>query len=190
MGEAVYYAKAVWLSKEEAEEAAPKVNAFLYRLAECEERWQELRPPMSNEETPNLPEELAELDKQIKELETQKRYEEAREKSLEFSKRGDAILRQEFPDIFEALEISPPEREQDWHSLNYLAGKLDSPANDPEWDFQVVDDTILFAGTVWHFAQWESLMIALRDRFGAISTGYISDEWVGDLYDMIPMEEA
>jgi len=64
MGEATYYAKAVWPTAQEVKEAAPKVEAFLRRVAECYERWQKLRSPGRG--WSDLPEELAELRKQIK----------------------------------------------------------------------------------------------------------------------------
>lgn len=186
MGEAVYYARAVFPSAEEAEEAAPKVNAFLHRMAKCEDRWQELRSPfqVARGRVPDLPEELIQLANQISTLEAQGQRE--RVKEVEFSKQADAILRQEYPDVFEALEISLPDREQLWHGLNYLAGKLDSPANDPDWEIYVLDNEVRFEGMVWHFADWEPLMMVLKNRFGATSAGYVSDEWA-DLYNAIPM---
>ena len=43
MGEAIYYAKVKFESQEKAEEALPKIEAFLKRMREAEDRWQETR---------------------------------------------------------------------------------------------------------------------------------------------------
>lgn len=43
MGEAIYYLKARWASKEDAEDAEASVEHFLQRMAYCEDAWQDSR---------------------------------------------------------------------------------------------------------------------------------------------------
>jgi len=100
---------------------------------------------------------------------------------------ADQALRAKYLDVFEMLGISQMP-ESDAQSRNYLAGILDSPANDPSWDLQVSSDEIQFFGEVWHFADWAGLARALG-KMGAIQTGWISEEYAEtDYFAMITLQ--
>jgi len=143
MGEAIYYAKVRFESQEKAEESLPKVEAFLKRMSEAEDKWQETR---------------------------------------DGGKDADDARRLEFPEVYLALKLPKPENE----FSNYCAGKLSSPYGQEYWEIRTDGDCILFSGTVWHFADWEPLMDAMKQCFGAIVAGYLSDEYAEtDIYSQI-----
>lgn len=160
MGEATYYAILRFEDAKAAEEAEPKIVAFLKRLAECENRWQAVRDLKIDAKT-------GEVDQ-----------EHWREAHREGGKKAFEMLKQEFPEVFELMEIKPPDKEQEYESLNFLAGVIDSPAT-AESTFQLEreEDEIRFEGLVWHFADWDPLMVAMR-KFGAVSVGWQSDEFM------------
>lgn len=148
MGEARYYAKVKFVSEEQAQEALPKIEAFLKRVSEAKNDWQGNRNG---------------------------------------GKEADDARRQRFPEVFEYLKLEPPEskngRPPDYS--NYCAGLLDSPLSSDDGEIFVRDNCVLFSGTVWHFANWESLMDAMKEHFGAVNAGYVSDEYTeSDLYEL------
>lgn len=140
MGEARYYAKVKFASEEKAQEALPKIEAFLKRVGEAEDDWQNNRNG---------------------------------------GKESDDARRKKFPEVFEYLKIKPPEsvngRAPDYS--NYCAGSLDSPLSSDDGEIFVQGNSVLFSGTVWHFADWQPLMLAMKEHFGAINSGYVSDEY-------------
>jgi len=149
MGEAIYYMKAKWPSAKAANEVAPKVEEFLIRMAEAENRWQETRNGGTEAE---------------------------------------ASRRVEFPDVYSALHLEIPTKgifAGDYS--NYCAGILSSPYGKDCYDFEVEGDEIRFCGEVWHFADWGPLANALKETFGAISAGWLSDEYEVDYYDLIEL---
>lgn len=108
--------------------------------------------------------------------------------SVEAQKETNAKLRARYADVFEGLDIPTPadDKPGEWGSLNYLAGELCSPA---EWEFEISScgDVVMFSGEVWHFADWDRLGECLKTKFGAIITGWISEEAGADYYGQIVM---
>ena len=149
MGEAIYYMKAKWPSPKAANEAAPKIEEFLIRMAEAEDRWQETRDGGAEAE---------------------------------------ASRRAEFPDVYSILHLErPTEGIFAGDYSNYCAYMLNSPYGKDYYDFEVEGDEIRFCGEVWHLADWDPLANALKETFGAISAGWISDEDEPDYYDLIEL---
>ncbi len=138
MGEARYYAKVKFGSEKQAQEALPKIEAFLKRVSEAENDWQSNRNG---------------------------------------GKESDDVRRQKFPEVFEYLKIETPENDRPPDYSNYCAGLLDSPLSHDDGEIFIRDNYVLFSGTLWHFAQWEPLMLAMKEHFGAIDAGYVSDEY-------------
>jgi len=153
MGDARYYARVEFRTAKAAEQAYAPVRSFLARMAQADDAYQENRPHG--------------------EAEARAAY---------------AKLEQEFPDVWEMLKLKPPTEKTNehgwpWGSLNFLAGQLDSPTHEYcDFEMDVVGRELRFSGTVWHNAEWEPLMRAMK-HFGAIKAGYASDEYVDvDMY--------
>jgi len=100
-------------------------------------------------------------------------------------KEADDARRQKFLEVFDFLELEPPEarygRPPDYS--NYCAGSLSSPLSSDDGVILVKDNCVLFSGTVWHFADWEPLMMAMKKHFGATDARYISDKYT-DFYSL------
>jgi len=90
-----------------------------------------------------------------------------------------AQLKTKYPNVFELLELAKLfEREGNGDiSMNFLAGQLSSPAGDTDWEIWRNGAVIGFHGTVWHYANWEPLVQAIK-RLGAQSANYVSDEYL------------
>lgn len=103
-------------------------------------------------------------------------------------KEADDKRRTEFPEVYEILKLEVPE-EGLWGKdySNYCAGLLDSPYGELN-DFVIFvrNEKVYFKGTVWHFADWQPLMKAMKEYFGAIEANYVSDEYVEcDYFDLV-----
>lgn len=134
-------------------------------------------------ETPQEAEERAD---QVEEFLKRVREAEDMWQEVRGGKRGDDQLRKKFPDVFEKLKLKRP-RGNTPDYCNYLAGELDSPFGEDDYEFTVNGNEVRFAGTVWHFANWESLMDALMEMTGAVKSGWVSDEYI-DPWSSVPMD--
>lgn len=85
-----------------------------------------------------------------------------------------------------AAEVEPRIKQwlEDWASQ----GIQDSPAEDSEYHIFCAGNEVRFCGTVWHCADWDPLASELKDHFGAIATGWISDEDPPDYFELIELE--
>ena len=154
MGEARYYMRVRFADADAAEEAAPRIEAFLRRMKAAEDFWQAHRSEAGFE----------------------------------------SALREHFADVFEILPVPGSSQSQLYANdpSNYYAGQLDSPAGatvEEDFDFEINphDNYVEFAGTVWHFADWELLTQAMK-HFGARAAGWVSDEYAEiDYYGMTAM---
>ena len=139
------------------------------------------------------PEKAEEALPKIEEFLKMMRDAEDRWQALRGSQKNDEKLRIEFQEVFELLKLDRPVDEDgpfENSYMNYLAGELDSPYERECSELIVYGDSVVFCGFVWHLADWSRLMRGLKDRFGAIDAGWISDENVGNevYYDSLCRE--
>jgi hypothetical protein len=164
MGEATYYAKIYFESEEKAKEALPKVRKFFLEGVDADDFWQGHRD-MKNKK--------------------------------EFWKTFD----DKFPEVSNYLRATT---EHDYETKksailfggdhnNRLAGYLNfgekSELEDDKYcPLEVDGSEIRYHATVWYFANWRPMLDFVKKRYGAIKTGYVSDEYV-DYFDCIKEEE-
>lgn len=94
-------------------------------------------------------------------------------------------LAAKYSDVFEGLGIKPP-ADGNYHSLNCLAGQLNSPFGAGEEDIWLGGAELLFSGMVWHFADWTPLENYLLS-IGAVKAAWLSDE-DANLFDAIRLD--
>ncbi len=73
---------------------------------------------------------------------------------------------------------------------NLPAGRLDFGTIDDGELPHVSDEDpndILFSARVWHFANWFPLCGFLKSHFGADRAGWLSDEYITNLYNLVEM---
>lgn len=171
MGEATYYFRSIFPSKEQARKSLPKIRRYLKEHQKAYDEWQRVRgKPTKGFEVyikerdgcSNCQNRLRCLTNSI-EANAKCRYE---------------YLKETYPLAFRF--IPTPHFDQ---ALNDLAGWL----LDYEPDFGILErdkNEIRFSQEVWHFDNWEHLEKFARSLGG--KGGYISDEYVEtDYYNLI-----
>ena len=75
---------------------------------------------------------------------------------------------------------------------NALAGQIDFGEQEDIEDNMTYEGNLLtYHAEVWHFAQWDPILKYLKGRYGAVQTGYVSDEYVEETsyyYDAIGLD--
>jgi len=72
---------------------------------------------------------------------------------------------------------------------NALAGRLDFGEEDTIEMMCANGNQIWYSATVWYFADWTPLMKFIEKEFGAVATGWVSDEDI-DYFDLIDMQKS
>jgi len=100
----------------------------------------------------------------------------------------DNELRARNQEVFDLLQIPQPDEDKADAPLNYLSGELDSPFDYDGWEIFRDFVNICFKGLVWHFADWDNMLEKIAQKVGAISHGWVSDEYEPEsLYDRISL---
>lgn len=99
-----------------------------------------------------------------------------------------AALVDKYSRITKVLHIDKPVESSNY--LHQLSGILCSPVHNKEVDIEQKDCSVCFHGTVWHLANWDNLALAMKEEFGAVKVGWVSDEFCPNevYYDSIITE--
>lgn len=151
MGEATYYFKARFKSQADAEAALPRVKRLISEGIEAQDYWQDHRG----------------MEREGKRAEFWK----------EFKKKFPVITK-----YLESYRVGCCGHEHflvDGDCNNDLAGQLDFGSHQDDADnAEVHGSEIHYNATVWHFSHWDGFMQFLKSEFGAVKTGWLSDEYV------------
>jgi hypothetical protein len=155
MGEATYYCKIFFDSNQSAEQALPKIKAFLKQGVQAADFWHKYRDTTNHEKF------WQDVDREFPEIGNYLR-------TAEVTSFHDKKVRPAFGGDHD----------------NDLAGLLDFGDESDIDRMSVYGNIIRYSAYVWHFADWDPMLDFIKRRYGAERYTWLSDEYV-DYFDLL-----
>lgn len=182
MGETTYYLKARFASQAAAEDALPKVRAFLEEAGRAYDWWQNHR---HWERGAKGNERFAPHDPRSKEIGSRERF------WMEFHKQFPLTYKYLAAPIHSRYDVAKggygdPAALTGDDANNALSGVISFGDKEALDNLKVEDNTLLYDEYTWHLASWDALCEWLKQEFGAEAADWLSEENATvDYHDMI-----
>lgn len=155
MGRSTYYCKIFFDSNQSAEQALPKINAFLKQGVNANDFWQYHRDQSNRDEF------WVDFDSNFPEIGNYLR-------TVQVRSFADGKVRPAFGGDHD----------------NDLAGLLDFGDESDIDRMSVHGNIIRYSAYVWHFADWDPMLDFIKRRYGAERYTWLNDEYV-DYFDLL-----